>query len=146
MIKSRNELIQTSWGRNVYYFLLRNNKEMLDRVLTTRKVNKEEVLRSASKFSNNKEWMAVKEERKYYQQAIRHGWLKEATKHFIPKGNGKRRKVMNLDTKEVYESGSGACTKLGLSKGMIKSAIADGHKAGGYRWAYCDENGNVEEK
>jgi hypothetical protein len=57
-----------------------------------------------------------------------------------------KKPVKNLDTGEVFESACLASEHIKRHKSIVWTAIKKGCKAGGYRWAYCDENGNVINK
>ena len=76
-----------------------------------------------------------------YAAARVNSWLEECCAH-MPY-NVSFKKVINLDTKEIFSSARRASLKLGLSKGAVNSAIRRNKKCKGYRWAYCDDQGNV---
>ena len=48
------------------------------------------------------------------------------------------RKVICVETKEVFQSARAASMVLGYSKGAVWQAINKGYKCGGYTWEYYD--------
>lgn len=56
------------------------------------------------------------------------------------------KKVMNFNTKEIYPSISEASRKTGICVQAICGALKGKNlSAGGFRWCYTDENGNIDE-
>lgn len=49
------------------------------------------------------------------------------------------RTVINLDTSEVYDSDADATRAIGASRGSVRRAISEGHRCGGYWWAYLED-------
>lgn len=100
-------------------------------------------LASAKKYPTIKEWS--QKDSKAYGAAKRYGWSKICTKHMTLLTH-KRRMVVNLDTQKIYQDADTAGIETQICVPNIRSAC-NGHAktAGGYRWAYCDENGNVLE-
>lgn len=75
-------------------------------------------------------------------QVLKKAWKKGLAGH--PK-RGKKSKdqhikkpVINLSTKDVYESAAMASTSLGLTRTSVSSSINREIKCGGYLWAYYD--------
>ena len=56
------------------------------------------------------------------------------------------KKVKNLDTNVIFNSIKEASASLGGNIGITNVCAGRSKTAGGYRWAYCDENGNVIKK
>lgn len=105
------------------------------------KFSKKEILLSARKYKNRSEWKKAT-----YPGIIKYastrGWLKEATQHMTNRLDGKY--VKNLDTNDIYCSATEASKLLKINKGnLCCSARNRKYRAGGYRWAYCDENGKI---
>jgi superfamily II DNA or RNA helicase len=57
--------------------------------------------------------------------------------------SGTSKWTKNLDTGRVFPSSASAAKSINKHRGYIAHAILKGYKCGGYRWAYCDENGKV---
>ena len=58
-----------------------------------------------------------------------------------------RKWVLCLETKNKYQGMTIAANAVGLKTGgSIRWAIKNKATAGGYHWAYCDENGNIIKK
>lgn len=51
-------------------------------------------------------------------------------------GGRKLKPVRNMDTGEIFSSVRLAARAMKLNNGAIFSAVHNGHRAGGYRWAY----------
>jgi hypothetical protein len=51
--------------------------------------------------------------------------------------------IKNIDTNMNYPSITEAANSINLSSSSIIGSIKRMGTAGGYRWAYCDENGNI---
>lgn len=102
---------------------------------------KERVINSAKQYTTIKEW-SIKDA-KAYDASKRHGWYKECTK-YLENLKHKSKKVICLDTKVIYKCANTASDKTKINCSNIRSACNGNAKtAGGYRWAYCDEEGNV---
>ena len=50
-----------------------------------------------------------------------------------------KRKVMNVQTGEIFENTTQASLSMGMHKGSVCKAISRGGKCGGYNWIYVDE-------
>jgi hypothetical protein len=77
-----------------------------------------------------------------YHAARRRGWLSKCKEHMISgRGVSSRCKsIIRLGDGKVYASVSAARMDGFLG---VSHALKTGQTAGGYRWAYCDENGNI---
>jgi len=97
--------------------------------------------RDALKYKTKEEWK--KGSPKSYESARHNDWISKCCEH-MPK-NAHLRMVVNLDTMEVFNSAAEVAKSLGIPsfKSNLCRAIKNNTKAGGYRWAYCDEDGNV---
>lgn len=93
----------------------------------------------ALKYKTKKEWS----ENSYnaLQASVNNGWYEECTKHMIE--NCYIKKIINLDTKKIYTNMTLASNSVNKNKSSLHRAIKFKGKCGGYRWAYCDENGNI---
>lgn len=60
-------------------------------------------------------------------------------------GKKKAKKVINLDLNKIFISAREGSKEMGLALGAVSEAILSKGKAGGYNWAYCDDEGNVIE-
>lgn len=80
-----------------------------------------------------------------YDAARKNNWKNKCCKH-MPK-NKTLKRIINLDTLKVFNSASEASRSLDIPylADTIGYAIRRKGTAGGYRWAYCDEDGNVIE-
>lgn len=67
------------------------------------------------------------------QTPIRMALLKEGYK-----ASPRPRKVMRLDTGEIFPSAAAAAAALGLSPAAISLSIRRGYKSGGSYWEYVD--------
>ena len=75
-----------------------------------------------------------------YSVAIKNKWIDTCCKH-MKKSQSAKKTVLNVDTGEVFKSVTAAKIAYGSN---VTSALRKRQKtAGGYRWAYCDENGNI---
>lgn len=100
------------------------------------------LLKIAKKYKSISEWL--NKDPKTYHAANKRGLVKKITKHMICLKNKCRSKsVINLETKQIFKSAREASLFLGYSSGVVATAIYRGKTAGGYRWAYCDEAGNI---
>ena len=72
---------------------------------------------------NNLEWVTASENLKHRYRTLKH-----------PAVNSK--KVLCVDTGEVFDSGASAARSLGLTITCVRDSIRRGHKAGGYNWGY----------
>lgn len=54
--------------------------------------------------------------------------------------------VINLDTGEIFASGTEASRALGLHKDTVMTAIRKGYKSGGYHWAVYIENNLLDKE
>lgn len=105
--------------------------------------NKNKVLKHAKKYRHVSDWKLNSSGASSH--AFRNGYFKEATKHMSRKRSFERY-VLNLETKLFYASMKEAELKTGIraSKiGIVCGGVGPNKTAGGYRWAYCDENGKV---
>lgn len=94
---------------------------------------------SALKFSNKTEWQ--KKERPAYNAAWKNGWIDTCCSH-MP-SHRQKKSVINLGTGSKYATVSEAAKHLSYDRKNLTIALKTGRKAYGYRWAYCDEEGNV---
>lgn len=140
-IKNRKLLLGMIGGHGVYKWLMKNNPTLLDKRLPNTRIkwNLEICKINALKYKTRKEWET--QSVSAYTIAHKNGWLEECCAH-MEKSKTAKRKVKNLDTGEIFESITAAGS--GNAAG-IRRAIKDNIKCGGYRWAYCDENGNIIE-
>lgn len=98
------------------------------------------VQNEAKKYSYPTEWK--NKSPATYAAAVYNKWFNVCTKHMI-RYNTSFKKTKNLDTNEIFNSSSLAAKSLGFNQSAISNAISQKCKAGGYNWAYCDENGKV---
>lgn len=99
---------------------------------------KVECLKEARKYSSVKDW--EKYSRSSMSAARRYGWYLECKDHMT---NLLRKYVKNTDTGKVFETMSAAARSVKVDSGSMTYACKLGKLAGGYHWAYCDENGKV---
>ena len=100
----------------------------------------------ALKYKSRQEWRD--KQSRSYSKSCENGWLNEFTKH-MPLPSNRSTKVINLDTGEIFTSAQKASFAIKLNKDAVGGLLRSNGKektAGGYRWAYCDENGNVIDK
>lgn len=93
----------------------------------------------ALKYDTRNKWR--KNSSSAYTTAHKNKWLDECCSHMEPSKSG-RKLVINLDTNRIFKSISEA-KKLGFTN--VSNALKNRTKCGGYRWAYCDEKGNILE-
>ena len=56
-----------------------------------------------------------------------------------PRRTGAARQIVNLDTGIIYDGDRTACAAIGKNKRAVAWACRKGQRAGGYRWAYVDD-------
>lgn len=138
MILNRRQLELNPELNKVYQWLIRNNISLLNKILplSNTKWTLEACKTIALKYKTRTNWSD--NDRNSYRFALKKGWLKECCSHM------KKKKIKNLDTDEIFNTAVEAELMYKLYRGAIGSVISDKQKtAGGYRWAYCDEKGNV---
>jgi len=91
----------------------------------------------ASKYSTRGEWRS--KHRASYFVAVDRNWLNACTLH-MPLSQAQR-KVLCVETSEVFNTAKTASLKLGLAAAAVSASIRHNTRCGGYKWAYCDENG-----
>lgn len=99
-----------------------------------------ECIQISSKFSSKEEWK--KGHRKSLEAARCNGWILACTKHM--KENACLTPVLNIDTGLFFKSIAIAAKHYRCIASNISAQLKGRSKtAGGYRWTYCDENGNI---
>ncbi len=75
-----------------------------------------------------------------YSVSSKNKWLKDICKHMGGKIQHNKKRIVNLDTGLIYESQAYVYKNLKIKLYLKNKKFL---KSGGYRWAYCDENGNI---
>jgi hypothetical protein len=97
-------------------------------------------LKEAKRYKRVGEWK--KNHNKSYDAAVRNNWIQDI-KNKAELVSKDVKKIKNLNTGEIFESGADAAKKYSLPKCSVYNSARKGYQAGGYNWAYCDEDGNV---
>jgi hypothetical protein len=97
-------------------------------------------LKEAKRYKYVGDWK--KQHNKSYDAAVRNNWI-EDIKNEVKLISKDSKKVKNLNTGEIFKSGTAAAKKYDLKTDSIYTSVRMGYKAGGYHWAYCDEDGNI---
>lgn len=102
---------------------------------------KEDCKEYALNYATKEQWK--KGHRKTWECALKKGWQLELCCHM--KKNACEVFVKNLNTNRIFESVTKAGVSIGQKRGSNISSVCRGKQktAGGFRWAYCDEHGNV---
>ena len=105
------------------------------------------------KSKQTKEWIAkngsprkgkkhTEESRAKMSKALKGRKMSDDAKRKISENNARKRKVINLDTGEVFDTLQSASEFVGKNKSGISNACRGAQSmCGGYRWAYLDEQG-----
>lgn len=110
-------------------------QELSKHMSTTQGIwTKQSCLASARKFHRVKDWQ--KAFPGALSKAQKKGWYRECVHHM-------KIYIINLNTEEIFDSSKKASTRHSLSTTCITKACKHGTVSGGYRWAYCDEKGEV---
>lgn len=130
-------------NRAAYASLMKYNRSLLDEVFPRESIrwNYEKVIDEAKKFSTKREWAACSP--KSYGAAQRHGWLNDHCLHFPNDRICVARKVINIDTGEIFDSAQLASLFYTQSKSSVSNAIRRNARCGGFHWAYYDENNHL---
>ena len=137
--KTRNEWNKNS---NSAYRTAHRNK-WLDECcyhMTSYKWTLESCKLDALKYNTRSEW--YKNSIGRYEAARRNKWMDVCCSHMELCKYG-RKLVINLDTKQIFESLLKAAESVKCSGSAISFAIKKTQKCKGYHWAYCDEKGNI---
>ena len=94
---------------------------------------------SALKYKTRSDWRAG--DIYHYQCAISKGWIDECTKHM---GFSLRERfVVCVESNKIFKTAKEASLSMGYAESAVSKSIRRKCKCGGYRWAYCDEDGNI---
>lgn len=140
MIKNRKQLQKRMAA--VAQWLAKNNPVLYNKILppTQFRHTKKECMADASKFKSRYEWQLKSPN--INKSAYSNGWAEECCAH-MPK-NLKLKKFICLDNGKIYENISKCAKQVNIPRRCINNALLGRQKtAGGFRWAYCDEKGNV---
>ena len=79
-----------------------------------------------------------------YQTANKMKILNDICKHMIDGNKLKCKPLININTKQIFNSASDAALHYGIKMSSISSCCCGKQRsAGGYQFAYCDKNGNI---
>lgn len=121
-------ILKNKWGEQCFAHMT-----FLQRPWTNK-----EIIADAKKFKSIKEW---EKKSSAPQIARKRKIMHLCTKHMV---NMQMKYIKNLDTNRVFKSQVIAAKVYNINNPWgIGCSIKKGLKTGGYRWAYCDENGKV---